>query len=47
MAIETSGGHPAMDYPEHLRTYKGFLRATMILMALVVAILLFLLTLVP
>jgi Bacterial aa3 type cytochrome c oxidase subunit IV len=47
MAIDTSGGHSAMDYPEHVRTYKGFLRATMILMALVVAILLFLLTLVP
>jgi hypothetical protein len=47
MAIETSGGHPAMDYPEHLRTYKGFLRATTIMIVLVVAILLFLLTLVP
>jgi len=47
MAIETSGGHPAMDYPEHLRTYKGFLRATIIMIVLVVAILLFLLTLVP
>jgi hypothetical protein len=36
-----------MDYPEHLRTYSGFLRATMILIAFVVAVLLFLLTLVP
>jgi hypothetical protein len=36
-----------MDYPEHLRTYSGFLRATVILIALVVAVLLFLLTLVP
>jgi hypothetical protein len=47
MAIDTSGGHPAMDYPEHVRTYSGFLRATMILIAFVVAVLLFLLSLVP
>jgi hypothetical protein len=45
--IDPSGGHPAMDYPEHLRTYSGFLRATIIMIGLVVAILLFLLTLVP
>ena len=24
MAIDPSSGHPAMDYPEHLRTYSGF-----------------------
>jgi hypothetical protein len=47
MAIDTSGGHPAMDYPEHLRTYRGFLRATAIVIALIVAVLLFLLTRVP
>jgi hypothetical protein len=47
MAVDPTGGHPAMDYPEHLRTYSGFLRATVILIALVVAVLLFLLTLVP
>ncbi len=47
MAIDPAGGHPAMDYPEHLRTYSGFLRATIVLIVLVVAILLFLLTLVP
>jgi hypothetical protein len=47
MAIDPSGGHPAMDYPEHLRTYQGFLRATMILIAFVAAVMLFLLTLVP
>ena len=23
MAIDPAGGHPAMDYPEHLRTYSG------------------------
>jgi hypothetical protein len=47
MAIDPSGGHPAMNYPEHLRTYSGFLRATVVLIVLVAAILLFLLTLVP
>lgn len=25
MAIDTTGGHPAMDYAEHIRTYKNFL----------------------
>ena len=47
MAVDPSGGHPAMDYPEHLRTYSGFLKATVALVVLVVAILVFLLTLVP
>jgi hypothetical protein len=47
MAVDTSGGHHAMDYPEHLRTYSGFLRATVILIAFIVATLLFLLSLVP
>ena len=47
MAIDPSGGHSAMDYPEHIRTYSGFLRATITMIALVVAILLFLLWLVP
>jgi hypothetical protein len=47
MAIDPTGGHPAMDYPEHLRTYSGFLRATLILIALVAVTLLFLLSLVP
>jgi hypothetical protein len=47
MAIDPAGGHPAMDYPEHVRTYGGFLRATAILISLVVVILLFLLSLVP
>ena len=36
-----------MDYPEHLRTYSGFLKATVILVVLCIAILLFLLTRVP
>ncbi len=28
MNLDTSGGHPAMDYNEHFRTYKGFIRLT-------------------
>ncbi|HRN84889.1 MAG TPA: aa3-type cytochrome c oxidase subunit IV [Hyphomicrobium sp.] len=30
MGIDTSGGHPAMDYAEHNRTYKNFLAWTKI-----------------
>jgi hypothetical protein len=40
MAVNTSGGHPAMDYPEHLRTYKGFLRGGMLLAMLCALVLL-------
>ena len=47
MAIDPSGGHAAMDYPEHIRTYSGFLRATIVTIVLVAAILLFLLSIVP
>ncbi len=47
MAVDPSGGHPAMDYPEHLRTYSGFLKATVVLVVLVALVLLFLLTRVP
>jgi hypothetical protein len=47
MAIDPTAEHPAMDYDEHRRTYKGFLRATMILIAFVVVVLLVLLALVP
>ena len=36
MAIDPSGGHPAMDYPEHMRTYSGFLRATVVMIVFVV-----------
>jgi hypothetical protein len=28
MAVNTSGGHPAMDYAEHVRTYSSFLAWT-------------------
>ena len=47
MAVDPAGGHPAMDYAEHLRTYSGFLKATVILVVLCTGLLLFLLTLVP
>jgi hypothetical protein len=30
MGVDTNGGHPAMDYEEHKRTYAGFLRMTQI-----------------
>jgi hypothetical protein len=39
MTIDTSGGHEAMDYREHVRTYNGFIRGTVILTSLVVFIL--------
>jgi hypothetical protein len=39
MTIDTSGGHHAMDYAEHQRTYKGFVRGTVILTVLVALIL--------
>jgi len=41
MSIDTSGGHPAMDYREHVRTYNGFLKGTVVLVVFVLAILLF------
>lgn len=28
MGIDTAGGHPDMDYNQHLATYKGFVRGT-------------------
>ena len=28
MGVDTSGGHPAMDYKEHLRTFNGFVQLT-------------------
>ncbi len=45
--IDTSEGHKAMDYPEHIRTYAGFLRGSVVLCVLVALILVYLLTLVP
>jgi Bacterial aa3 type cytochrome c oxidase subunit IV len=28
MSVDTSKGHPAMDYNEHNRTYAGFIAVT-------------------
>lgn len=43
MSVDTSGGHPAMDYAEHRRTYSGFVRGIVALVVLVALILLFML----
>ncbi len=40
MSVDTTDGHHAMDYPEHLRTYNGFLKGTVVLSVLVALILL-------
>lgn len=39
MSVDTSGGHPDMDYDEHRRTYKGFLVGAQLLIVTVIAIL--------
>ena len=41
MSVDTSSGHPAMDYAEHKRTYAGFVRGTTIGIGLIVALLIF------
>jgi hypothetical protein len=38
MRIDPSEGHPAMDYAEHQKTYKLFLKGTIYLIATVVAV---------
>ena len=43
MSIDTSEGHKAMDYREHLRTYDGFLKGALVLIALVALILVWML----
>jgi hypothetical protein len=40
MTIDTKGGHPAMDYPEHTRTYTGFVRGALFLTVFVALLLL-------
>ncbi|MEZ5856576.1 MAG: aa3-type cytochrome c oxidase subunit IV [Hyphomicrobiaceae bacterium] len=40
MSVDTSDGHPAMDYAEHLRTYNGVRKGSVVLIVLVVLILL-------
>ncbi|MDZ4841468.1 MAG: aa3-type cytochrome c oxidase subunit IV [Hyphomicrobium aestuarii] len=46
MDLDTSKGHPDMDYREHVTTYKGFLRlaqfAVVFLVLLMVAMYVFL-----
>lgn len=37
--IDTSGGHPDMDYAQHKRTYAGFIRGTQISVVLLVILL--------
>ena len=39
MTVDTSNGHPAMDYKEHVRTYNGFVRGSIILTVLVALLL--------
>ena len=40
MSIDTSDGHPAMDYREHIRTYNRFIKVTIVLVVHIVVILL-------
>jgi len=47
MAVDPSGGHPAMDYAEHIRTYSRFIRWTVGMIVFIVVVLLYLLTHVP
>lgn len=37
--LSGSGGHPAMDYKEHARTYRAFIRGTQIMTVLLVLML--------
>ena len=39
MGVDTSGGHSAMDYAEHNKTYAGFLKLTKIIIVLLVLLL--------
>ena len=40
MSVDTSNGHPAMDYAEHERTFERFVRGTAYVVVLVAATLL-------
>jgi hypothetical protein len=42
MRIDPSEGHPAMDYAEHQRTYKSFLKGSILLVLGVAALMAFL-----
>jgi hypothetical protein len=35
MSVNTSGGHPEMDYEEHVRTYRGFVRGLQLIIGFV------------
>jgi hypothetical protein len=35
MGLDLTGGHTAMDYAEHARTYKGFVKGTITLIVVV------------
>ncbi len=39
MSIDTSKGHKAMDYNEHMRTYNGFIQLTKISVVFLVLLL--------
>lgn len=39
MGLDLTGGHTAMDYAEHARTYKGFIKGTVTLVVVVALIL--------
>lgn len=39
MAVNTTGGHPAMDYSEHQRTYANFIGWTKFSIAFLVILL--------
>jgi hypothetical protein len=41
MNLDNVQGHPAMDYPAHLGTYRGFIRASIwgcIILAIIVSL---------
>ena len=39
MAIDLTGGHPAMDYAAHAHTYKKFLLLTKVMIVFLVVLL--------
>lgn len=39
MNLDTTKGHPAMDYREHINTYRGFIRGSIWLTAIIAIIL--------
>ena len=39
MSVDTSNGHPAMDYAQHVGTYNSFLRFSKIGIVLIVLLL--------